>query len=116
MLYILEATSPDQLDDDRAVLHRELGHPRKVVLIVRGDEPGLATFVQDAGQAADRPWRVVVWVKNPAVFEDEDELFASRDEDAVLLDFRDEPAAYLSRGMMMIEIDDAFRQAELGQG
>ena len=117
MLHILEAdpTVGAEFDRARSIFDREIDHPKKTVLVARGDGPAVSRFVSDAENVADRRWRIVLWVKNTALFHDgEEEALFSGDRSviAVLLDFDDNVSQEFRVGDSMIDVDDAFRAAE----
>jgi hypothetical protein len=116
MLHILDPAPDDaaSLERARTILQKEIGHPSKCTLLVRGNAPGTGRLVNDAAQVADRPWRVVIWIKDARIFAErqEDALFAS-DAVAVLLDFNDTPAKTFGIDATLIQVDDAFRAVEI---
>lgn len=117
MLFVLDCAGAGdpELERSRAILTREIDHPAKTIVVARGDGPGVAGFVSSAQMAADRPWRLVLWVKNPIIFRDGEEarLFGSDGATlAVLLDFQDRVASRFRADANVIDVDDAFRAAE----
>jgi hypothetical protein len=119
MLFILDPPTgaPAALSQARDILRREIDHPSKTVFVARNDGPGISELVQHANMASDRPWRVVLWVKNSAVFPDgkENQLFgADKENVGVLLDFSDQVVRRFKAGATIIDVEKAFRQAERG--
>jgi hypothetical protein len=117
MLFVLDCTGRDdpELEQRRAILVREIDHPAKTIVVARGSEPAVSILVSNAQMAADRPWRLVLWVKQPAIFRDGEEARLFGEDGAiaaVLLDFHDRIAARLRADASVIDIDDAFRAAE----
>ncbi|MBI2403953.1 MAG: hypothetical protein HYV20_14695 [Gemmatimonadetes bacterium] len=117
MLFVLDCTGPGdpEFNRCRAILTREIDHPAKTIVAVRGDGPGVPGFVSNAQMAADRPWRVVLWIKNRIIFREGEEarLFGSDPGTiAVLLDFQDRVASRFGANASVIDVDDAFRAAE----
>ena len=115
MLHILDPVPEDagSLERARTILQKEIGHPSKCILLARGNAPGTGRLVNDAAQVADRPWRVVIWVKDGRIFDEGQEaaLFTSGAV-AVLLDFNDTPAKTFGVDATLIQVDDAFRAVE----
>lgn len=117
MLFVLDCAgaADPALDRARGILAREIDHPAKTIVAVRGNDPPVAGFVSNAQMAADRPWRMVLWIKNPVIFRagEEARLFAGDPKTVgVLLDFQDRVTQRFTADASVIDVDDAFRAAE----
>ncbi len=110
MLSILESVT----DVNVTVIDKSIGHPSKIVMLIRGDAPGTGEFVGRAGQAANLEWRDVLWLKDDALVDASSAAAAFEGSSAavVVLDFEDNRSAELDIGVRFFAIRKAFAEAE----
>ena len=119
IMQILAVRSSQKAEDirtARAIITAAIAHPEKSVMIIRGDSQEISHFANRAsGIAARFPWREVLWVQEPEIFEtkfERDMFGAGEAACAVILDLNDQPAITLTEDASLFEIDRAFRTAE----
>lgn len=114
MLIILDSNGPGGLAEAQRLLNRELDHPRKVIMLLRGEAPGMARLATDAGLMADSPWRVAIWLRSPDILDKERTaaFFGTSPSDVVVvLDLADTPVHRFEITARIDELDRGFRTA-----
>lgn len=116
MLHILDTADARS----RTILEKSLGHPSRIVLLVKGDVEGVGSFVTRASDMATQPWRDVIWLKHPDLVADSagSEYFESPSTDdfeAPLLGFRDQVVTRLPMDATGFRIGRAFLDAEAAE-
>ena len=112
MFRILEPGDPH----GRMIIAKSIGHPSRIVLLVKGEEPGVGAFVTRASEAASQPWRDVIWIRDPELIENSEATPFFEDAgdgfDAPMLGFDDEVFARVSMDANTYRIDRTYLDAE----
>lgn len=100
----------------RKILATEIANPSMSVMIIRGDNPQVSQFVDNAGVRCDPfPWRQAIWVRKDFIFPagKQQEWFDGHDSAcAVILDLDDRPVEWLDDDATLFGIERAWLRAE----
>lgn len=100
----------------KKILRQEIGHPSKTVIIIKGLAPEVAGFVDRVATRTDPfPWRESIWL---LVSDEQLEAILTLRQSrwfvdhpeacAVVLDFEDNPSAWLTTEADLLDIETAF--------
>jgi len=116
----VDPISPDaDIATARKILAAEIANPNKVLLIIRGDSPGVGKFAEKARHATDGTgFRETIWVRDLAIFlhGQQEAWFGDQANCAVVLDFADQPVGCLRPDATLFRIDQLLRHAITPEG
>ena len=120
ILVVRDGHVTEDVSQGRAVLTSEIGHPSKIVMIIRGDSAEISRFADKAdGRAAPFAFREVVWVKDIRIFSEGQEAGLFENEPqwcAVVLNLEDEPVVWLTADASTFDVDMSFLDAQASGG
>jgi len=113
-MIVLTTTPPETVQTARQKLRDVLSSDR-IVMVVRRNDPVIAAFAANADErAAGQDWRVVVWVRDSAIFApgQEAEIYAGQDDCCGAAWSAGATRDTLQATALPIEIEKAFLRAE----
>lgn len=99
----------------RQILLDEITKPNRVVVVIRGNSPEIATFADRVDRViGSSPWRQAIWVRDSRIMKkkDEDRWFGNAENAcAVVLNFQDEPTGTLHADSSIYDIELSLIEA-----